>query len=290
MVGIVIGDCDGRLAILSLIATDHLDVSHDQVEAMTFRKYIETYLCPGNAKDLVVKAARQVFYKDFLFFLEKTNHKDKELIRNEYAKLKIELSRPKQNIFTSFISLIEHLEKSKIAYSIVFRTFGTDLDMICDEVQQRTTMKIHSRGSFAAGQLQLNKSISLKTPQEMLRFIKPFQHGGWRDDWQYWHDHSETHAYGKPLPIDLADDKKIAIFFDDNALDKSILAAKVIGEESLDQAALQAKLIQQGNIVPVNTLFAILDPNYFVKCVEFKLKMAKQECKEAAREFKVFAI
>ena len=106
----------------------------------------------------------------------------------------------------------------------------------------------------------------------MLASIKTGAHGAWQDDFSHWEAHNKKYTQGKPFPIDIHNKNVVSIFFDDNAKDQEILSIQTASGDNADQAHLQNRLIKLGRIVAVNTLKAILDENYFKKCVDFALQ------------------
>lgn len=168
--------------------------------------------------------------------------------------------------------LINDLEKLKTPFTIILRTFGNDAQNVINELEKKTKIQFGNFAAFKDGCLTDNNKNILKTTNEILESIKPNQHGAWQDDYLHWHSHGETHTYGKPYPINLNSKDTVPIFFDDNATDKKILSVQVTSGNVSDQPMLQKKLTKLGRIVPVNTLRAILEEDYFQNCVDFALK------------------
>jgi hypothetical protein len=93
---------------------------------MTYRKFVEEHMHPGDDNDPVIEAARHASYRNFLTFLKESNHSLHAVVNESYQKFQADFSS-KNKIFDSFVALIEHLEHEKIPYTVIFRTFGNDI-------------------------------------------------------------------------------------------------------------------------------------------------------------------
>lgn len=263
---------DADTAILQLLAENYAaqwDTSKS-TEVMTYRKYIEKYLLADDESKSKNKKARPEDYKEFINFLEKTKHPLHEEMVSIFNKIKKILSD--SGVFPSFLKLINTLEKEKTPFTIILRTFGNDAQNVIKELENKTNLKFSNFATFKTGYLTNTNKNVLKTTNEILQSIKPNEHGAWQDDYSHWNSHGETHAYGKPYLIDLNSKNTMSLFFDDNATDKKILSVQLTSGDVNDQANFQKELINLGRIVPVNTLRAILEEDYFKNCVDYAVK------------------
>ena len=259
-------------AVLQLLAENYIDVwdATKTTERMTYQQYLE--------KHELARKAQSDDYKGFIHFLEMTNHPLKKEILSTYYKIKNILRDG--DVFPSFLRLIHSLNELGTSFTIILRSFGNDAHTVVSELEKRTNIKFIHHAVFKEGHLISSDEKTLKSPDEILASVQPMKHGVWQDDHHYWHTHSETHFYGKPYPINFNDRGLVSIFFDDNAESKEILSIQPTSASAVDQAILQRKLIASGRIVPVNTMNAILNDDYFTNCVEFALRQANLlDCK-----------
>jgi hypothetical protein len=256
--------------ILQFMAENISAKWREDTDKMTYKNFVETHLHPGSQLDLKLKKKRFARYKNFLQFLAETHHPLLDETQSQFEKIKTNLSQGV--VFNSFIDLIHYLRTNHIRFTLIFRTFGNDFNVVLDEVKQKTKLQFQKNAAFKAGQLYISNGQVLNKPADMLSSIKPFAHTGWQDDWEHWHAHSETFQAGKPYPIDLANENVVSIFFDDKALEREIIGLKSCREDQQDEKTRQQQLIACGRLVPVNTMDAVLNRNYFIDHVKFALK------------------
>lgn len=257
-------------AILQLLAENYSAVwdPTKTTEIMTYRKFIEKHLLI----DSITKKARTEDYQYFIEFLEKIKHPLQTEILENFKKMKVILSAC--DVFPSFLKLIHDLQENKTPFTLILRSFGTDAKNVIEFFKEKTNLTFPNQAIFKSGSL-IDDKHTLKKPSELLKSIQIHQHGSWQDDYHYWHSHQEMHDFGKPFPIDIDSKDTLSIFFDDNATDKQILSVQPTSKDVPDQFKLQDKLIKLGRIVPVNTMKAILDENYFKNCVDFALQQQR---------------
>lgn len=255
-------------AICQMLAENYLS-KWDSVNNETYRQYIDRRVCPGDGKDPVIKSKRMNHYKQFIEYLQQTAHPLHDEVSSKFTEIKNEMKNG--DIFPSFIAMIDELNSNHTPYTIVFRTFGDDLDNVIKETNKRCHLEIQNRAKFIKGILHHNNGNVFDTPEAMLGCIAPFQHAAWQDDYQHWHNHGESHEAGKLYPINMHNNELVSIFFDDNAIDKNIIHVESIPSNTDDQRLLQADLLTSGRIVAVNTLQAATDRNYFIDRVKFAL-------------------
>lgn len=251
---------------------------------MTFRQYIEKCLCK-ETKDISrdeLKKRQRALYKEIVSHLRTHSHpladevesiffnmKKKLVDKNTYQDEKGEGCQG--NIFPAFYALIHYLEKNKFNYSLVLSTFGNDLDLVVRELEARTELRFpkNTKVHFQNGELIDHLDNHYMSPIEMEAFFKSQKCFAAKHDWPYWNKHGEKHEYGKPFPINLHRAADVtAIFFDDNAVDKRIIAVKPLDNSMPDQEMIQNKLRSSKHIVAVNAFDAILNDQYFVECIQ----------------------
>jgi hypothetical protein len=268
---------------------------------ISYRKYIEKYLCPDdtNKSPTQLKAERKECYKEIAAHLKANQHPLANQITYQFNILKkimidknTYLDKEKKSrqgtIVPSFIKLIEFLEQEKFDYSIVLSTFGTDAAHVIKELEERTTLQFpkDTEVRFQAGKL-MTASGEISDPYLMHEFFKQkcvsVQH-----DWKHWNSHGEQCAYGKPFPIDLESDMKnqdVSIFFDDNLIDKQIINIRALSGKPFDTTATQDHLIASKKLIPANLYEAIIDDNYFIRIALFHqarlIKLANQSAEAA---------
>jgi hypothetical protein len=270
-------------ALLKLLAEHYSAVWCVGTEAMTYRQYIETYLCPGSNKNPDIKKQRMEFYRRFLLFLQATHHPLRTEIESTYSAVLHDMHEG--DVFKSVINLIQHLTKLKQPFTIVLRTFGEDGPRVMDEIQKRSAIKFTKQGHFDKDNLLIENNIEITHPQAMLEYFEPHQHVSIRDHYEYWHNAegsyiSETYERGKQHLISFDNADKLMLFFDDNYA-KQILRVRPVSDAKLDQPKIQAKLVELGRIVEVPTLEAFKNPQYYVERVQFALQHAHVKLNES---------
>ena len=261
---------DLEIAVCQMLAENYSAIwDKNQKESMTYRKYVEKHLAPGNDNDCEIEAVRHRYYRHFIHFLHDSEHPLHAEIAAKHKKIKDNFPAGKK-IFASFIALIEYLEKNNIKFSVIFRSFGNDVDNIIAELKERTSLKSFSRSELSREYLN---NLNAAEAAKMLSTINPGEHGAWQDNWPYWNQKSETFEGGKPFLIDFNHPNQIAMFFDDHAKNKQIICVKPTQEGNFNQRLLQEKLIDAGRIVPVKKLNASEENNYFIEKVNLALNM-----------------
>lgn len=245
------------------LAKKYVDSWEEGLDPMSYYDYIYTVQCPGPRKDRALRKKRRAIIKEFIHFLDETNH---PFYEDALASLhKAKKIMPKQIIFPSFFKLIERLEEKNISYSMIFRTFGSDFDTIAKELGLNIP-----KASFTQGKLHTEDSI-IETPEEIFAYIKKHKWLGIQDDFFYWNNHNERKEYGKQFPLTMSSDT-LSIFFDDNierSADTNIVAPFDVQKK---KPLPILPLIRKGILVPVTTIDALLDEDYFIKAISKQLE------------------
>jgi hypothetical protein len=247
----------------SLLAETVHDFWDNTTEKMTFKKYVETVLAPGNDYDKLTKEARFNYQRNFIIYLKETGNKNLEFVQSEFNKAEQRLSCQESVVFDSFFSLITCLNQQQIPYSIILRTFGIDLSETTQAIIDYSNISFTDTGFFKEHQLILNNQKSMPlTSYEFLQKVMPGHHYAIRDDFLYWNSNQQRQNFGKPFPCDIHN-AKIPIFFDDNAFEKDIIAI-----HSKNREITKHDLLKSGQLVAVDTLSAIQNKNYFIEKIE----------------------
>jgi len=245
---------------------------------LSYRDFIDHYLCQGSHLDEKLKKQREQHYSGFLGFLRKNKRHFANIlleVENTYDQA---LSILKDDdLFPSFLKLLQYLKQEKITYTLILRTFGGDIAVVKKKLQDNAVAKLEiiSEGLFKASSLYIDNNV-LNSSQEILQYIKPDQHMAWQDDFDHWKNHQKTFAYGKPFPIDFDNPHTLSIFFDDNAIKKQIIAIQPTSSAVTNQWEIQQVLLNKGIILEVDTLEAILDEDYYIKHLEKVLEKKRQ--------------
>jgi hypothetical protein len=177
-------------------------------------------------------------------------------------------------VFRSFYKLLEDLDSRHIEYSVILRTFGSDLDRVATDVNQaRSTNFFGLRGRFKDRQLFIQESPSqerrIEDISQIYQFFKESSHIAIQDNWEDWAQHNEHQEFGKTVPIDLEDETVLSLFFDDNVKTKPGSVTNVVNPVDIrtGQSMAVAPLVDKKIIFRVDMLEAILDDDYYIRHV-----------------------
>ncbi len=237
-------------------------------EAVTFREFIEAYLHPGDDKDKVLKKLRQKWYDLFTPYLAAIGHPEHDAVKLKYGEILAKLKKDK--LFTSFINTIKSLDASKRPYTVILSTFGDDLKMVTDEIQQRTGLAceylarykehVMHAAEFKNDALHLDEKTAISSPQNIRDQFKKFKLCGVKYDWGHWNSHEEKRAFAKLFIHD-----HNSLFFDDNALEKEIIYPfPITPMAGVTPDILHERLVLSGHVVAVNTMLACCDDDFFL--------------------------
>lgn len=188
-------------------------------------------------------------------------------------------------ILPSFQRLIAELRRQshRVSVSIVLRSFGPDVsDAFNEIIETNPHLSVGTFGMFCKGQLHSLASMRevctaysasrvgpnrLPLADVLAPFPKadmfeataallPDRISVWSDDYSHWHSNGERAVAGKPFPV-MSD--PITVFFDDNAVEKEILAPVVSPHFSDDVAQ---------RVVAVDPVLALECDDYFVNILQ----------------------
>lgn len=162
-------------------------------------------------------------------------------------------------VFPSFYKLIDYLNCHKIDYTIVLRTFGTDLPRLIPEINRHIApFRFCLYGEYRKGTLYVDgKPLNYA---ESFALIKKHRFVAIRDDYEEWDSHGRNRAFGKRFI--LGDPETLSLFFDDKiSFDSSVSIVTPID--------VKGRLVSADDyLIKVDTADAILDDCYFINRVE----------------------
>ena len=172
-------------------------------------------------------------------------------------------------VFPSFYNLLNHLEEQNISYTLVFRTFGSDIGDVAAELNAQMGHRfLNDFHAFSKG-VFVHKD-GLET--DFYAYIKNAgRHLAVQDDWSWWFAHGENTQYGKPFPLDLRDSTVCSLFFDDNArINEGAPEANIVApfDIATQETLPLDELIAKGRLFPVDTLEALCNRNYFIELIQ----------------------
>jgi hypothetical protein len=213
-------------------------------------------------------------------------------------------------LLPAFFHTITELKKRKRTFSIVIRTFGTDVEDVVNALSAYAEgnhlskyvpvveeMKLGGdnfwNGSYnkesGTFQLKSNDGKMLTNENEIVSMF----HGDMEsilcfactDDYPWWNEHSNLPSAGKPLWLTLNEEECLPIFFDDNIhndADDSIVAVRVreTKEQKFQPLSGEETIAMQGqHLVRVPTFAPVLNENWFLEQIDAceKIFLEKRE-------------
>ncbi|XP_078517958.1 uncharacterized protein LOC144782456 [Lissotriton helveticus] len=196
------------------------------------------------------------------------------------------------SILPSFFHLLESLQQEGRDFSVILRTFGSDLPRALHAVlytmegrhaQFPDFQKVSLHVDQTPGQIRCSKKeVVLSRGEEQVstkldakNIYRYFSNVtgivGFRDHFDWWARHQFRSTGGKPFWIDPQDTSIHHIFFDDNIRlneDDSIVQAKVFeGKDGSRTRTAPTSELYDICLVQTDLLRAITDENYFLDCV-----------------------
>lgn len=236
---------------------------------VNYTNYVKYHLFPNPKRSKEIKQKQKEQTTRFLQFLQESGHPLYPHAQALFDRAKRALEGQSTLVFSSFYNLLGHLKNQNISYTLVFRTFGSDIRDVAEELNEEmghgflTDFHVLSQGVFSP-------KDSLET--DLYDYVKNARHHiAIQDDWTWWFNHGENYQYGKPFPIDLEDSSVCSLFFDDNASinrdhpEKNIVAPFDI---SKNVGMSPEVLIAKKRLFPVDTLEALCNENYFIEIID----------------------
>ncbi len=216
---------------------------------MSFREFVEKHVIQGNGAHREIKDARNEVYKTFVTSEYLHHHPEGDSLRQQHRQYMLRANAMDNLLFPSFWRLVDWA-KNKPFVRLIFRTFGHDIPDIKEILENRGYTLSNILAYDVNGAL-MDHDQKVE-PDRMWRDLFNAVH----DNYKRWHENGETEPFAKPF---MQPERGMAIFFDDNARIKHIIAPTVGQRDDL---------IESGHIVAVRTLSALTDPEYFVSHVE----------------------
>ncbi len=242
---------------------------HSQQKMTTFETYVEKVLLSESLNDQEFSKLRKYHLQHFIDFLSAHNHPLYETVLHEYETALSTLTAVKGKVFPSFFTLLNHLEQKGISYSVILRSYGKEISEVKNEIEAVQKIVFKHTGKFRKGNLILDHEKPITDHAGIYQQLRRISHTAIHDDWQYWSAGKMCTKLGKPFYVDRNDPETLSIFFDDNIglknSDTNIIASL---DASNGELIPIEELIESGQAVPVNTLEAILNTDYFKKHVE----------------------
>jgi hypothetical protein len=218
------------------------------------------------------------FKQNFIPYLEKNCHELFPKVLRDYESALEVLNSSQKNVFPSFYALLDYLDKEKINYSIILRSFGVEVLEVKEEIETLHPMTM-AVGKFQNGVL-IENGQTIDQVETIYQHLKSLGHAAIQDDWSYWNAHHEASAQGKPFLVDLKDSETLPIFFDDNIRLDSSRKNIIAPLNALNGELLPIEVLSELKyVVRVKALEAILDRDYYINHVKeaLSIKQSKEK-------------
>jgi hypothetical protein len=243
-------------------------------EPLTFEAYVKTIILPGDEHNVKLKEERLDYLIHFIDYLREHHHPYYGKVLEEFTLVVDILKKVQGNVFPSFYRLIFELNQSGIPYTLFLRSFGKEVFEVTNEINSEFKELFKINGMFRKGILYLDGKEALSDSHIIYDFFSAKENAAIHDDWGYWMEGEMEAIYGKPVYIDQEDSSVLTLFFDDNIKtdpsEKNIISP--IDPKTGESISI-AKLIQFKQLIPVNTLEAILNEFYYLERVQEAIKI-----------------
>jgi len=163
----------------------------------------------------------------------------------------------------------------KTPFSIILRTFGSDLDSVIKELEKQEGIKFKYRGKYNGPQLIIEGEIkSEKEGFEM--FIESDEHFAIQDDWTFWTKDGERGRSGKRFLYDRSS-HYLSLFFDDNITGQEMDIVKPL--EIFGNDVKKNEDLLEEILFPVVIKDAIVNNDYYLDKYMLALDKAKNRIK-----------
>lgn len=239
-----------------------------QAEPLSYYDYVHRVLVPGPVHDKHLWPERKEYLDRFVVTVNELNYPVKEAVNEEYWKIRAKLHDAKSPVFGSFFALLDYLDDQEISYSLVLRSFGVDLVEVAEEIERVLERPFFDGyATFHQGKLFVEES-EIDSPSDICEFFSTGKNLVVQDDWLWWRLHNKSYKFGKPLYLDLEDNEVLQVFFDDN-IEGEGSPTDIVTPIDVQRKPLKIEgLIEEGRLVQVDTVQAILDDSYFVDKVK----------------------
>lgn len=262
-----------------LLAEKYIGVwSPDQNAPYSYVEFIYQTIDSNDLSTKKLKKIRKVFLDNFVEHLSDTDHPLKKEVNENYQKLMSKLNDSTSIIFESFFSLLKYLNETNTKYSIVIRSFGNDIPDVGEAIEKKTSPSFFENSlTFQKGILKKGEN-EYQSPEEIHDVLASGKNLLIQDDWKWWSEHQYQRNYAKPFYLACKDSDLLEIFFDDNLGDPLseidiVAPLNVCNGESLKPN----QLIDDGRLVKVDTIEAILDNEYYINKVKKILSYGREK-------------
>ena len=238
--------------------------------------FSQFFVFPVSIENYFYHQERQKIVRTLLDRLSKKSLPVQEEVLRAYNRIMDKFTDPETKkinftVFPSFYVMLERLRKMNIPFTIILRTFGSDLPEVVKEIEEhRSGVKITRWAKFEGKNFSIEGKETIKNVEEHVEeifdlFLTSKQHFAVRDDWFKWNQDGERGQSGKPFPYDSSGNRRevrnLSVFFDDNITGDEqdiVQPCEIVGKTAPTKALLD-KLI-----FPVNTQEAMSDDNYYI--------------------------
>lgn len=240
---------------------------------ISYDAYVREVLLPGPEQDVELKKKRKGYLDHFLDYLKETNHPRYSEVLTTYTVALERLTQSQSCVFSSFYRLLEKLDHENRSYTLILRSFGSEVFDVAEEIHRVSGKVFEHPGMFMGDKLLVDDQIVGDNPLNIYALLKRSGHRAIRDDWHYWMKGNMNSQYGKMFVLDPADADTLSLFFDDNISldDREQNIISPIDVASGQPVSIK-ELAQRRQVVAVDTLEAILDENYFIHLVQDALR------------------
>ncbi len=135
IVGDSVGGKSPEMAIIDALTDRFIDKWDERLpQPMDYNTFVKEHLYPNPNRDQSIKNLQKEALCSFLTFLKETNHRFYPEAQGLYDQAIASCEKKNTTIFTSFYRLLDHLKTNEISYTLIFRTFGTDTDVVAKEL------------------------------------------------------------------------------------------------------------------------------------------------------------
>ncbi|MCH9614338.1 MAG: hypothetical protein SP1CHLAM54_17040 [Chlamydiia bacterium] len=237
------------LIALSLAKTTYLCWDERVQTPISYYDYVYDYLLPGEQSDQVLRKKRRSKIHHFLEDIR--DLPCYEALQTTFDQVMEKMETIQDAPFPSFLKFMDYLKDKDV--HLVFRTFGKDFEKLGLEFETPVQY-----GKFIEGALHFGGEI-YHEPSEWHQIFTSSRYFMIQDDFPYWHSHDEHASFGKPF-IAINSDECTSLFFDDNIVPNGEMERSIV----MPFGASSKELIDQGQLIPVDTLQAIMDDDYFI--------------------------
>lgn len=254
-------------------------------EKMSFKQYVCDVIHPGDKSDSKIKQERQKTVWAFLHWMNERGHSSLLQVQQDYYKIESKFTDKEEGtvnytVFPSFYRMLEKLREMKIPFTIIFRSFGSDLPDVVKEIEEHPSgIKVHHWAEFKGKDFKLQGKGTIGKIEDIFDlFLESEEHFAVHDDWHRWNKDGEKGRSGKPFYMDITGNrmgiKNLSLFFDDNITGQE---KDIVDPVDVNGYTLILDRPEQIHAYPVNTKEAMLDDDYFANIVLKAIKSAQEK-------------